>query len=251
MAKSRHRLGRGSGRFGARSREDPLNPSDDIRKDSCYHGTGAWPTASYGPDATFERDYPLEQALPATILGYPTQRLSIVGDAAVQDPYLGVYPKIFTVCLGKTDADATVAIAVAQDLPLKNLMLVAVKVKGATGAQMERAFLDFEPGVLDPRPEDRTVSGKTYRIYPNELPVYTTADTFFTLFQFPSGDGPGPSFLSSPGPTAKPITKIDIFDDVVRQPALRLVPLPGRRCKVNLTGSGTAQCRSATFRIAR
>lgn len=200
---------------------DPLDPSDDVRKVSCYQSASrAWPTATYGPNASFVRDLALEQALPGTILGYPTQRVSLVGDPVVQDATLGAIPKIILVCLGKSDADATLGIA-APTGPLSGYVLIAVKVRGATGAQMERAFLDFEPDTFDLRPpKQKTVAGKTYRVYANDFPVYTTADTFYTLFQLPMGDvftTPSPASLSSQTPQSTPITNLAIFDDIVRQ----------------------------------
>jgi hypothetical protein len=200
---------------------DPIDPTDD-RPDTCYQGQGAtsaWPTASYGPDYTFERDLALEAALPATILGYPTQRFSLVGDPAVQDPWLGAIPKVLVVCLGKSDADATVGVAAAPEGPVNGKVLIAVKIRGATGAQMEQAFRDYRWQALGlTPPEVRTVAGKTYHVYRYETPVYTTADTFYTLLVLPEGDGvatPSPAVHGSPAPT--PVTSITIFDDIVRQ----------------------------------
>lgn len=194
--------------------KDPLDPSDDAPKPSCYHpASTAFPTPSYGPDASFPRDEALENALPKTVLGYPTQRFSIVGDAAVQDFWLGAIPKILVVCTGKQDPDVTLGVAVVSGGPLNNLIVEAVKIRGVTGAQMERAYLDFEPYSLDLRPpEVRTVAGKSYRIYNNTEPIYTTSDTIYVLFTVPEGDG-----AASPTPYASPIATTTVFDDIVRQ----------------------------------
>lgn len=84
--------------------------------------------------------------------------------------------------------------------------------KGATGAQLDKALFEVEPGSLDNHPPQvRTVAGKSYRIYEGDLAVCTSADAMYLIFRLQGGDS------AEPTPTPTPLEVYSLFDDVARQ----------------------------------
>ena len=192
--------------------KNPLDRSDDVRVASCVGGPQPWPTTrSYPPGQTLPSDPALEAALPRTMLDRPTTRVSVVGEAGLQDVYLGAMAKALELCAGKQDADVATGFAYVPN-ELDGWLVQAVKIRGLTGAQLEQYLLQVEPGSLDNTPPMvQTVAGKSYRIYNGHLPVYTTSDTIYLMFQLPGGDFAGPT------PAHTPLDLRALFDDVVRQ----------------------------------
>lgn len=200
---------------------DPLDRSDDVRKKSCFYGTpesSARPTMTFA--ATYPRDTALENTLPRTILGYPTQRISGAGPGLLaQYPY-GALATVVLVCVHKPDSDGSWAVAYAGGSPARYDALMAIRVKGVTGAEMEQALLDVRPGEYDlVPPRSRTVNGKTYRVYAHDTFYYTTLDTVYFLISVPSENTstPTPIIPVSMAPTPTSPTRMAIFDDIVRQ----------------------------------
>ena len=202
------------------SRADPANRSDAVGRTPCVNdgaASNAWPNSA-APIASRPRDPAREDSLPKTISGHPTNRTSVTGPTALQDQIFSPIVRVLIACLGKQDSDGAYGVAGAQGIEQG---VMAVRIKGATGSQMERGLLAVYPGQLDPVPPTvRTIQAKTYRVYINDFMVYTSWDTLYFSFAMPDPNGNvarPPEGSATVAPIGTPMSSLAVFDDIVRQ----------------------------------
>jgi hypothetical protein len=192
---------------------DPTNPADDAPIAGCVANAQPTPPPGGGPtpEPSAPRDPDLENLLPDEILGRPTTKFSIVGHPEL-DTFLGPIFGLLASCVGATPADETTGYAIAADL--RNWGVVAIQVRGHTGAELLDAFLHrVKPGAEDSlRVRDEEVDGRRYLRSEGSWALYAAGPTLYWVFSFNVGDFPP----ASPPP-------IPPLDDIVRD-AIRSLP---------------------------
>ena len=191
---------------------DPLDPADDVVAKSCLETFKPSPTPQPAgtptPPPTGPPDKALEAQLPARILDRPTRKLSIVGHPDI-DPFLGGIARVMAACLGGGDADVTLGYAISGELD--NWGVVAIKVRGHSGVELEDVMLHrMQPGQEDSLSlHEEHVEGRAYWRSGNGWALYTAGDTLYWILAYNFGDR-----FSTPPPIPP---ADDIIDDIVRQ----------------------------------
>jgi hypothetical protein len=157
------------------------------------------------------RDPGLENLLPDQILGRRTTKFSIVGHPGL-DTFLGPIFGLLAECVGATQADETTAYAIATDL--RNWGVIAIQVRGHTGAELLDTFIHrVQPGNEDSlRLQDAEVDGRHYLRSEGSWALYAAGPTLYWVFSYNFGDFP---------PASQP--PIPPIDDIVKD-AIRSLP---------------------------
>jgi hypothetical protein len=183
---------------------DPKDPSDDRPVASCLDNSA--PTPEPSPAASYARDAAVESQLPESVLGHPTTRMSVVGRPDAMS-FFGPVAHDLARCVGATDADVTIAIAI----PDFRLGITAFKVRGASGDELMDAFRHrIKPGAEDElqlRPEE--FEGRRY-LRSESFVFYAAGDTLYWVTPLLGDGGTGASF--DPVPTVD-----ELFHDILRQ----------------------------------
>lgn len=168
-----------------RAGRDPLDPEDDQPPASCFP-RDASTRFEYDPGAP--RDPELEALLPDRVLGRPLTKSSIAGGPLLHPFHPGWIWQGFLFCTGRSDADLSVAYATSA--ALGNLGVIAVRIDGVSGAELQDIFMHrLSPGSEDDlHPTPVTVDGRRATVLQTGFLLYPHDDVLFMAMSLAFGD---------------------------------------------------------------